>query len=370
MPEPARRNPPFRAEHVGSLLRPPALTQGFHALSDGDIDAEAYRAIQDQCIRDVVALQEEAGLHVVTDGEFRRASYWSHFVEAVDGLTVRTAHYRFHDAEGESRAFMAPHVAGTVRRTRSISGAEFDFLKSVTRETPKVTMPSPPTMHFWGGPDAIAADAYADVDAFFADLATVYRQEIADLAARGARYVQLDEVPLAMLCDETVRDAVRNEGEDPDALAGKYVDLINAAVADRPAAVTVGLHMCRGNFKGRWLSEGGYDAVAERLFNRLDVDAFFLEFDSPRAGDFRPLRHVPKSKSVVLGLITTKSGALEDPDALAARIDEASAFVPLERLAISPQCGFSSTVAGNPLTIEDEKNKLRLVVAVARRVWG
>ena len=361
--------PPFHAEHVGSMLRPEALTVAFTQEKRGRIAGVEFTAAQDKAIREVVRLQESVGLQSITDGEFRRASYWSHFVEAVDGLTVRPASYQFRDAAGESRSFRAPHVVGKVRRSRSISGAEFDFLKSITTQTPKITLPSPPTMHFWGGLKAIEEGVYSDLDEFFDDLATVYRKEIADLARRGARYLQFDEVPLAMLCDVNVRATVEGYGEDPTRLTEKYIELINACLAERPPDVTIALHMCRGNFRGRWLSEGGYDQVAERLFTGLDVDAFFLEFDTPRAGDFKPLRHVPEDKSVVLGLVSTKSGALEDPDELISRIEEAARIVPLERLAISPQCGFSSTVGGNPLSLEDQENKLRLLVDVSRRVW-
>jgi len=225
-------------------------------------------------------------------------------------------------------------------------------------------------MHFWGGLEAIEEDVYPDAEEFFDDLVVVYRKEIADLARRGARYLQFDEVPLAMLCDAKVRSAVKAYGEDPTKLTDRYIELINACVAKRPARVTMSLHMCRGNFKGSWLSEGGYDEVAERLFSSVDVDTFFLEFDTPRAGGFEPLRHIPEDKSVVLGLVSTKSGVLEKPDELVARIEEAAKIVPLERLAISPQCGFSSTVGGNPLTVEEQERKLRLLVEVADRVWG
>ncbi len=370
MTETARRHPPFRAEHVGSLLRPKELTQAFHAVSDGTLSAEAFRAVQDRAIRDVVAMQEEIGLPAVIDGEFRRASYWAHFVEAVDGLSVRTAAFTFHDAGGAEQEFLSPHLSGRLSRRHSASAAEFSFLRSVTKATPKITMPSPPTMHFWGEDLSPANDVYDDLDAFLTDLARVYREEIAELADLGARYIQIDEVPLAMLCDANVRDAVKRRGAEPADLVGRYIRLINDALAERPKDMTFAMHLCRGNFKGRWLSEGGYEAVAERIFSEIQVDALFLEYDSPRAGDFAPLRFVSDDKTVVLGLITSKSGDLESADGLRRRIDEASQHVPLERLALSPQCGFASTVKGNPVTLDDEKNKLRLVVEVADAVWG
>jgi 5-methyltetrahydropteroyltriglutamate--homocysteine methyltransferase len=365
----ARTDPPFRADHVGSLLRPREITRAFKDFSAGRISADEVRAIQDRAIRDVVALQEAAGIKSITDGEFRRASYWSHFVEAVDGLDTKPGMFTFHKDEGGEHSFLAPTITGRVARAGPISAGEFEFLKSATSETPKITMPSPPTMHFWSQRDGMDA-AYTDIDAFIEDLSAVYREEIADLAARGARYVQLDEVPLAMLCDPNVRDAVSGVGEDPDELVDSYVKLFNRCLEGRPAEMTVAMHLCRGNYKGQWLSEGGYDAVAERLFNEIDVDAYFMEYDTERAGDFAPLRHLPAHKIAVLGLISTKSGALEDKDDLRRRIDEAATQTPLENLAISPQCGFASTVAGNPVTLDDEKAKLALVVEVAESVWG
>ncbi len=365
-----KTNPPFHAEHIGSLLRPRELKQAYRAFNEGRLSAEAFRQVQDQCVRNVVTLQEELGLQAITDGEFRRASYWAHFVEAVEGLTVKPALFVFRDESSHRQEFLAPHVSGQLRRSRSISGDEFTFLKSVTRRTPKLTLPSPPTMHFWRGWQGVDRSAYPDMEAFFEDLARLYREEIAELAALGARYIQIDEVPLAMLCDPTVREAVKQGGEDPESLIARYINLINAALTSRPEGMVLGLHLCRGNFKGKWLSEGGYEAIAECLFNQINVDAFFLEFDTPRAGDFAPLKYVPRGKMIILGLVSTKTPALESVDDLLRRINEASRFVSLERLAISPQCGFASTVAGNPITFDDQVNKLRLVVDVARRVWG
>ncbi len=331
---------------------------------------EAFAQVQDRAILEALALQERAGLRVVTDGEFRRGSYWSRFVDRVEGLGVREARFEFRDDRGRHQAFTAPHVEGKVARTCGISTDEFAFLNAKTEQTVKLTMPSPPTMHFWRGPDGLEKDAYPDPAAFLADLALVYQAEIAELARLGARYVQLDEVPLAMLCDPGVRAAVRERGEDPEALVATYVSAINAALAGRPPGLVAALHLCRGNFKGSYLSEGGYEAVAERIFSELRVDALLLEYDTARAGSFEPLRFVPRTTFAILGLVSTKTPSLEEPHALVRRIEEAARYVDVDRLGISPQCGFASTVAGNPLTLEDEEAKLGLVVEVARRVWG
>jgi 5-methyltetrahydropteroyltriglutamate--homocysteine methyltransferase len=365
----ANANPPFRADHVGSLLRPKELTHAFREASAGKMTAEAFKAVQDRAIRDAVRLQEELGLQAITDGEFRRASYWSHFVEAVDGLSVGPAIFTFSDDHGHKQNFLSPQVTGKVRRARSISGGELDFLKSATGRTPKVTMPSPPSMSFWGSRETFHA-TYPDVEEYYADLARVFREEIADLGQRGARFIQMDDVPLAMLCDESIRASVKKAGEDPDGELDRFIRLFNECLAGRPKDMVAAIHICRGNFKAHYLSKGGYDTVAEQLFNEADVDAFFLEYDTPRAGDFSPLKHLPKGKLVVLGLVSTKTPALESADALMRRIDEAAKYAPLDQLALSPQCGFASTVAGNPVTVEDEKAKLRLVVDVAGRVWG
>ena len=362
--------PRFRAEHVGSLLRPRQLTQAFRAFHDGALPADRYRDVQDACIREAVALQERVGLKVVTDGEFRRGSYWGHFVAALDGMATKPALFDFHDESGAAQPFIAPHVAGKLSRKGGISTGEFAFLKAVTHVTPKVTLPSPPTMHFWRGRAGIESGAYDSAEALFADLARIFQDELADLGKLGCTYVQIDEVPLAMLCDPEVRAIVARRGEDPLALVDLYIQAINDAVAARPPGMTIGLHMCRGNFKGKWLAEGGYDEIAERAFAELAVDLLFLEYDSPRAGDFAPLRFVPESKAVVLGLVCSKTPVLEAPDMLRRRIDEAARYVPLERLAISPQCGFASAVSGNPLSEDDEIKKLALVVEVARSVWG
>jgi 5-methyltetrahydropteroyltriglutamate--homocysteine methyltransferase len=310
----------------------------------------------------VVALQKDCGLEVVTDGEFRRISYWEKFVRLTRGLEVRDAVFTFHDAAGHESKFTAPYVSGKVARAEPITLDELAFDKQ------KITMPAPSTMHFyrftdWGG-------AYSDAAEFFAELGKVYQQEIADLANKGCRYVQLDEVAVAILCDPAARSKVKAAGEDPDRLVDLYIDAINQAVKNRPAGMTVGVHVCRGNYKGMYLSEGGYDSVAEKFFNRTAVDHFLLEFDTPRAGGFAPLRFVPKGKGVVLGLVSSKTPQLESMDVLRKRADEASRYLSHDRLAISPQCGFASTIGGNPVTEADQRAKLKLCVDAARVIWG
>jgi len=361
--------PPFRADHIGSLLRPKKLREAFRKHASGEMQDAPFRAAQDEAIRDVVKLQEDCGLQVVTDGEFRRISYWEKFVRLTAGLVVKEAVFKFHDAQGHESDFTAPYVAGKVGRREPITLDEFEFLKKGTSRTGKVTMPAPSTMHFYRFTDWGDKGAYRDPAAFFADLGKVYQAEIADLAKAGCRYVQLDEVAVAILCDPAAREKVKAEGEDPDRLVDLYIDAINEAVKNRPAGMTIGVHVCRGNYKGMYLSEGGYDSVAEKFFGRTNVNHFLLEFDSPRAGGFAPLRFVPQDKGVVLGLVSSKSPQLENLDLLRKRTGEAAKYVDAARLAISPQCGFASTLGGNPLTEADERAKLRLCVDAARAIW-
>jgi 5-methyltetrahydropteroyltriglutamate--homocysteine methyltransferase len=349
-------NPPYRADHIGSLLRPKRLREAFRTLSGREL-----RVVQDECIREAVQLQRDCGLKVVTDGEFRRISYWEKFVRLTEGLEVRDAVFTFHDAQGHESKFTAPYVSGKVARRQPLTLDEFGYPDQ------KVTMPAPSTMHFYRFTDW--GSAYDDASQFFADLGRVYQQEIAELARAGCRYVQLDEVAVAILCDPAARQKVKAGGGDPDRLVDLYIDAINSAVANRPKDVTVGVHVCRGNYKGMYLSEGGYDSVAEKLFARTDVDHFLLEFDTPRAGGFAPLRFVPKDKGVVLGLVSSKTPQLESLDVLGRRTDEAAKFLAMENLAISPQCGFASTMGGNPLTEDDERAKLTLCVEAARKIW-
>jgi 5-methyltetrahydropteroyltriglutamate--homocysteine methyltransferase len=354
--------PPFRADHIGSLLRPKKLREAFRGFSMKKVSESQLRAVQDEAIRDVVRLQQDCGLEVITDGEFRRISYWEKFVRLTGGLEVRDAVFSFHDAEGHESRFTAPYVSGKVSRRQPITLDELAF------KNQKITMPAPSTMHFYRFTDW--GSAYDDAEAFFRDLGKVYQAEISDLAKAGCRYVQLDEVAVAILCDPAARDKVKAGGEDPDRLVDLYIEAINQAVKNRPPQVTVGVHVCRGNYKGMYLSEGGYDSVAEKFFSRTNVDHFLLEFDTPRAGGFAPLRFVPKGKGVVLGLVSSKTPELEKLESLKRRTEEAAKYIDASRLAISPQCGFASTMGGNPVTEADERAKLKLCVDAARAIWG
>jgi 5-methyltetrahydropteroyltriglutamate--homocysteine methyltransferase len=368
-----RTKPPFRADHVGSLIRPDALIAARAAAERNEIPEAELRRIREDAIRDVVRLQQEIGLNVVTDGEFNRGSWQRDFllklanVQPIPSkLTVR-----FHSSAG-TRDHSPPSLAvtGKLGRPNAIFVDDFRFLKSVARAMPKVTIPSPTVLHFRGGRAAIDRKAYPDMSAFYEDLARVYAQEIRDLADAGCRYLQIDEVNLAYLCDPALRAEVANIGEDPALLPRTYAKLLNDTIARRPPGMTVCMHLCRGNFAGAWIAEGGYEPIAELLFNAIGVDGYFLEYDSPRAGGFEPLRFLPKGKVAVLGLVTTKSAQLETKDALKRRIDEAARHAPIEQLALSPQCGFSSGIGGNAMTAADEVAKLRLVVETAQEVWG
>lgn len=361
--------PPFRADHVGSLLRPQVLRQAFRDHMGRRIDDAEFARIQDACIRDVVTMQEDVGLKVVTDGEFRRGSYWGRFVERVDGFAIKSAVFKFRDDQGHQVDFTAPYAEGKLNRTKPLALDEFEFLKGITSATPKITLPAPSTMHFYRASDYAAKSAYSDVKSFFDDLNRIFREEIADLVKAGCKYIQLDEVAIALLCDPNIRKQVEEAGMKPDELVDLYIDSINESVKGAPADVVFGVHMCRGNFKGHYLGAGGYESVAERFFEGTKVNHFLLEYDTERAGDFRPLRFV-KGKGVVLGLISSKTPVLESLDTLKRRTEEATQFIDLDRLAISPQCGFASTVAGNPVTEADQRRKLELEVAAAKAIWG
>lgn len=365
-----RTAPPFRADQVGSLLRPSPLRRAFKRFDAGEIDANGFHAVQDDSIRAAVRMQEDLGLKIVTDGEFRRSSYWARFVDRTDGFEIRQAAYKFHDEGGHETNFTAPYAIKTIRRVRPLAVDEFTFLRDVSHMAAKITLPAPSTMHFYAGMRYADPAVYAEADAFFADLCQVFQEEIADLAEAGCRYVQLDEVAIAMLCDPALREAIAAQGQDADTLVGTYIDAINRALARRPADMAIGVHVCRGNFRGRYLSRGGYDVVAERFFADVNVTHFLLEYDTKRAGDFEPLRFVPKDKAVVLGLISTKTPILESADSLKRRIEEAARYVDLDRLAVSPQCGFASTAAGNPVTEADQRAKLARTVEMAYAVWG
>lgn len=362
--------PPFRADHVGSLLRPKTLRDGFRKHASREVSDADFAALQDNAIRDVVRLQEDAGLAIVTDGEFRRASYWGRFVERCEGFTIKPALFKFRDDHGHEMDFTATYADAPIRRTRPLALDEYQFVSGVAKVAAKITLPAPSTMHLYRYADYADKAVYATAEAFFADLARIYQQEIAALAAAGCRYIQLDEVAIALLCDEGIRARLKREGQDADRLVDLYIKSINDAVATAPADMAIGVHMCRGNFKGHYLSEGGYDSVAERFFTQARVTHFLLEYDTPRAGDFAPLRFVPKNKGVVLGLVSSKSPTLENGDDLVRRVEEAARVIDLARLGIGPQCGFASTVAGNPISESDERAKLDLVVRTAQRIWG
>jgi 5-methyltetrahydropteroyltriglutamate--homocysteine methyltransferase len=364
---------------VGSLLRPQRLLDARAQRKRGEIDAAQLRAIEDEAIRDAIKMQVDVGLTSITDGEFRRDSWHIDFLEQFGNVAVIPSKIKARFQSEQGPVEYQPQtlqVIGKLSRPRAIFVDHFEFVRAAASEmggtavTPKITIPSPSNMHFRGGRAAIDAVAYPEMDEFYADLARVYSEEVRALADAGCRYLQIDEVYIAYLCDPALRAQVAALGEDPQTLPQTYVAMINGAVKGRPRDMVVCMHLCRGNNQSGWVADGGYEPVAEVLFNESDVTGFFLEYDSERAGDFSPLRFVPKGKVVVLGLVTTKKGALESKDAIKRRIDEAAKYLPLDQLALSPQCGFSSTVAGNRLTVDEQAAKLRLVAEVARDVWG
>ena len=364
--------PTFHADHIGSLLRPARLIVAARSVKERTLDAAGFRAVQDECIKEAVALQESIGMTAVTDGEFRRRAWSSGFIESVEGFGLREGTILgFRDGQGEKGSAPSPYAKARLKRTRGITTDEFRFLKgAVKKGAPKVTIPAPDVMHFFLGPRSADEKVYPDIEQFYSDLVAIYREEIKELAALGLTYLQLDDTALPCNCDEHARADVKARGEDPDKLTARYVRLANDVLAACPGGMAKAIHMCRGNLRGQWMAEGGYEPIAERVLNELAVDAFLLEFDSPRAGDFRPLRFLPKGKKVVLGLVSTKSPVLEDSDALKRRIDEAAKHVPLEQLGISPQCGFSSVAgSGQPISADDQKRKLELVLKVAGEVW-
>jgi 5-methyltetrahydropteroyltriglutamate--homocysteine methyltransferase len=369
-----RSTPPFRADHVGSLLRPQALLTARQDFAAGAIDAAELRAIEDEAISRVVARQEETGLQSATDGEFRRASWHMDFIYQLGGISKAPGNLavKFRSAAGTVEFTPAAmHIDGKITLDRTIFGDDFGYLQSaVTTAMPKLTIPSPNMVHYRGGPAAIDQGVYPDMEKFWDDLSAAYAEQVRRLAAMGCTYLQLDDTSLAYLNDPAQRAEISARGEDAEHLHHRYIRQVNNAVSGRPDTMAVTTHMCRGNFRSSWAAEGGYDFVAEALFSELDVDGFFLEYDDERSGGFEPLRFVPKGKMVVLGLVTTKSGKLEDPDALKRRIEEAARFVPLDQLCLSPQCGFSSTVEGNVLTGDEQFAKLRLIAQTARDVWG
>lgn len=370
--------PPFRADHVGSLLRPAELTRARAEHAAGRLSDAQLKEAEDGAIRDVVRMQQEIGLQGITDGEFRRSSWHMDFLYQIGGVRKVQQNITVHFHSDQGDVDFKPsglRVEGKLSLPYCIFGDHFDFLKSVTSQgTPKLTIPSPSMMHYRGGRAAIDEGVYPDMQEFWRDLSAVYAQEIAELGRRGCTYLQLDDTSLAYLNDPRQRDYVRSIGGDPAQQHKVYIRNLNAALAGRPAGMRVCTHMCRGNFRSSWAAEGGYDHVAEALFNDLDVDGFFLEYDDSRSGGFEPLRFVPRDgsrrKYVVLGLVTTKRGGLESKDEIKRRVDEAAKYVPLDQLCLSPQCGFSSTEEGNSLSVDEQRAKLSLIVETAREIWG
>jgi 5-methyltetrahydropteroyltriglutamate--homocysteine methyltransferase len=379
-------SPPFRAEHVGSLLRPKALLDAragaegnqYRTVS-GPLTYGGLSEIEDAAIREAVRLQEDVGLPVVTDGEFRRRSWFQDFLLALAGTritfvdaahTVSAALPFRDDASAETLPGHIIEVHGKLTRERGIFTEHFKFLKNITQRTPKVSLPSPTMLHFWGGRAAIDARVYPDLEEFWDDAVAIWTAEINALHGLGCTYVQIDDVTFPLLCDPRGQAALRGRGDDPARILATYAGVLNRIVAGAPAGMTLAMHMCRGNNRGKWMGSGGYEYVSEVVFGQIASANFFMEYDTARAGDFRPLRHLPAGKTVVLGLVSTKTPRLESKDDLKRRIGEAAKYVPLERLSLSPQCGFASNFAGNPLTIDDERRKLALVVETAREVWG
>jgi 5-methyltetrahydropteroyltriglutamate--homocysteine methyltransferase len=370
----ARNEPPFRADHVGSLLRPEALLRARADHAAGRIDDDELRGIEDTAIRDVVRMQEEVGLRSATDGEFRRASWHMDFIYQLGGIERAPGDLKveFHNAEGTIDFTPAAlHVRDRIRLEHTIFGDHFATLQELaTTAVPKLTIPSPSMVHYRGGRAAVDESVYPEMDAFWEDLTAAYAEQVRRLGEQGCRYLQFDDTSLAYLNDPAQRAQQAAAGADAEHLHETYIRHINESLAGRPEGMAVTTHMCRGNFRSSWVAEGGYDFVAEALFNELQVDGFFMEWDDERSGGFEPLRFVPPGKVVVLGLVTTKRGELEAKDLLKRRVEEASAFVDVDQLCISPQCGFSSTVEGNALSIDDQRAKLRLIVETAEEIWG
>ena len=364
--------PLLHVEHIGSFLRPPRLLGAARAHKAGTLDDAGLHAVQDECVREIVAFQELLGLPTITDGEFRRRGWSAGFIDAIEGFGLRDGTLGFRNESQVMGVAASPYAKGRLGRKHRIVADDYRFLKSVVkRGIPKVTIASPPVMHFFLGPKAFETSVYRDRDAFLDALAGIYRDEITDLASEGCAYLQLDDTALPCNCDAHVRGDVAARGESADELTERYARLINEAIAHKPAGMTVAIHLCRGNLKGAWMAEGGYEPIADVLFNRVNVNTYCLEYDTPRAGDFSPLRFVPKGKTVILGLVSTKTPQLESKDTLKRRIEEAAKYVPLDRLGLGPQCGFSSGGGGGQgITQDDTRRKLELVTEVAREVWG
>jgi 5-methyltetrahydropteroyltriglutamate--homocysteine methyltransferase len=364
---------PARFDHVGSFLRPQYLLEAREQKAKGAITPEQLRVVEDKAIAEIVQFQESVGLKSITDGEFRRTFFHLDFLEQLGGVKVGEAVLARGPDGVDHLVPPAIHVVDKVTHAKQIQLADFNYLKSQVSagRTPKVTIPSPTMLHFRGGRAGISRAAYPELEpTFYDDVAKAYGDELRSLSAAGCNYVQMDDTNLAYLCDDKMREAARGRGDDPNELAHRYAKFINLVVAQKPAGMTLAMHLCRGNFKSTHAAAGNYEPVAEALLAEMDIDAYFLEYDDDRSGDFRPLRYLPKGKTMVLGLVTTKFGQMESKDTLKRRIDEAAKYVPMEQLALSPQCGFSSTVHGNNIAVEDQRSKLRLVIETANEVWG
>jgi 5-methyltetrahydropteroyltriglutamate--homocysteine methyltransferase len=368
-----RTSPPFRADHVGSFLRPKRLLDAREKKSKGEISAAELRKVEDDAITEIVKFQEDVGLQSITDGEFRRTYFHIDFLEQLGGVKTDIPVTIIRPDGTEELAPPVMRVIDKVKHVKDIQLADFQYLKSqlAPGSTAKVTIPSPTMLHFRGGRAGISREHYPELEpAFYQDVANAYGDELRSLAAAGCTYVQMDDTNLAYLCDDKMREAARQRGDDPNELPHRYAKFINLVVAQKPAGMTLAMHLCRGNFKSTHAAAGNYEPVAEALLSEMNLDAYFLEYDDDRSGDFRPLRYLPKGKTVVLGLVTTKFGEMESKDALKRRIDEAAKYAPMEQLCLSPQCGFSSTVHGNNIAVEAQRAKLKLVVDTAREVWG
>jgi 5-methyltetrahydropteroyltriglutamate--homocysteine methyltransferase len=368
-----RATPPFRADHVGSFLRPKYLLDAREQQARGEITREQLRAVEDRAITEIVEFQQDVGLRSITDGEFRRTYFHLDFLEQLGGVKTDIPVTVVRPDGTQELAPPVMRVIDKVRHVKDIQRADFEYLKSQVSagSTPKVTIPSPTMLHFRGGRAGISREHYPELDPnFYDDVARAYGDELRSLAEAGCTYVQMDDTNMAYLCDEKMREAARQRGDDPNELPHRYAKFINKVVAHKPAGMTLAMHLCRGNFKSTHAAAGNYEPVAEALLAEMNLDAYFMEYDDERSGDFRPLRFLPKGKIAVLGLVTTKFGALESKDALKRRIEEASKYAPLEQLALSPQCGFSSTVHGNNIAVEAQRAKLRLVVETAAEVWA
>ena len=365
--------PPYRADHVGSLLRPTAVHDARDKAAKGEISAAELKAAEDSAIRAAVALQEGAGLQSITDGEFRRGHYLVDFMTSLEGIvpthTSYALSFRGEGGEtGQTRSMLS--VTGKVRRAKPIMLDAFRFLNSITRRTPKVCIPSPTWIHMRGGPKTVNQNVYPDIEEFWVDIVAAFHEEIRDLAAAGCRYLQIDEISFAFLCDHVIRERIKSDGLDPDRLIRDYARVVDRIASGAPDGMTVAVHTCRGNFQSMWMAEGGYDRVAAAAFSQPNVDGYFLEYDSERSGGFEPLQHIPHNKKVVLGIVSSKTPRLESKDYIKRRIEQAAKFFPLSQLCLSPQCGFASTHHGNRVTEEIERKKLELIVETAAEIWG